>query len=144
MNKKIIKKAKEYALHLLEYTGRKPLYIICKDSCSEVSRLLAVWFRNEMPRAKIYIAKGKIRSRAHDLIIINDAEGVSIIDPTIWQFFKHKRSIFVGKTETVGEALHKLAAIYGGKWKIYERITKYSKKELFKIKRTIADNINQL
>ena len=143
MNENIIKKAKEYTLRLLKYTGRKPLCVICEDSCSEVSRLLGIWFRKEMPKTKIYIAKGKIRNQAHDILIIGSNKGVDIIDPTVWQFFKNKRSIFMGKTGTIGEALHKLTEIYGGNWKISERITKYSKNELFELKKTLTKNIGQ-
>ena len=141
MHKGLIKKSKENTLRLFKYTGRKPLYTVCEDSCSEVSRLLASWFRDKMPGTKIYIAKGKIKNQAHDIIIIDGGKGVDIVDPTVWQFFKNKRSIIMGKTRTIGEAPHKLTDIYGGKWKISERITKYSKKEIIKLERVLAKNI---
>ena len=143
MAKDIIKKSQKHTLHLLKYTGRQPLYVISKDSCSEVSRLLAIWLRKKMPKTKIYIAKGKIKNIAHDVIITEDEKEAYIIDPTVWQFFKYKRSIFIGKTRTTGEALHKLADIYGGKWKIKERVMGYSKNEIFKLKITLTKNINQ-
>lgn len=143
MNKNIIKKAKEYALRLLKYTGRRPLYIICKDSCSEISRLLALWFQKEIPKVKIFIAKGKIKNHAHELIIIDNDKEIYIIDPTVWQFFKCKRSIFIGEVKTIEGALNKLSNIYGGKWKISEQVKKYSKNKILELKKVLKRNLHE-
>lgn len=133
MNKNIVKNAKRYILHLLRYDRRSPLYIICKDTCSEVSRLLGIWFRKRMPRANIYITKGVSKKLAHDLILIQEDEVIFIIDPTVWQFFKYKKSIFINKVKTIKEALDRLGDIYGGKWKISEHIIRYSQNDILKL-----------
>jgi len=52
------------------------------------------------------------------------------LDPTVWQFFKNKKTILIKRTKTVNDALSALASIYGGKWRISERIIKYSRNEI--------------
>jgi hypothetical protein len=141
MNKSLLQNAKSYVFELLEYNGRRPLSVLCKDSCSEVSRLLAVWLRKELPSAKIYIAKGKIRNLFHDLLIVKVNDKVYVVDPTVWQFFENKKSILIDKASDAGEALKVITKIYTGKWKVSEQITNYSKKEIQELKDTVAKQI---
>ena len=141
MNKTTIKKAKAYVLQLFAYDGRKSLFELSGDNCSEVSRLLALWFRNTMPSSNIFIAKGKIKKRFHDLILIENNNRIFIIDPTVWQFFRKKRTIYMGSSQTIKLTMHLLSDIYGGKWSISERVTKYSQKEIIRLKKTIRCNI---
>jgi hypothetical protein len=94
MQKVTIGQAKKYIFGLIGYNGRVPLYVLTQDSCSEISRLLGQWLYKKFPRAKIYIYKGKVRGRAHDVLIV-EANHVSVIDPTVWQFFKNKKSILI-------------------------------------------------
>lgn len=141
MNKNLQQAAKEYVLDLLEYNGARPLYILCKDSCSEVSRLLGLWFRKKLPKANVFIAKGKIQNHFHDLLIIEDGEEVNIVDPTVWQFFRNKKSIFIVQSKTMEQAFKKLTNIYGGKWKMSEQVTNYSESEIVKFKQIIKSNL---
>jgi hypothetical protein len=140
--REILKEAKRYSFELLKYNGNRKLSILCKDSCSEVSRLLAVWFRGKKPMAKIYIAKGKIEKVFHDLILIDVGNSVYIVDPTVWQFFKNKRFILMGAADSINEALNKTAVIYSGKWKISEKVGTYSKKEIRNLKQLLARQIS--
>jgi len=84
-------------------------------------------------KTSIFVAKGKIKNHFHDLLIY----------PTVWQFFKNKKSIFIAKAETVERAMKMLSGIYGGKWKISERIINYSKSDILKFKEIIKKNINR-
>ncbi len=106
----------------------KPLYLLAEDNCSEVARLAGCWILEKMPDAKIFIAKGDRimggKNKSHDVILVDSKKGVHIIDPTVWQFFKNKRSIAITMTETVESALYALEKIYKGKWKISEKINK--------------------
>lgn len=134
MNKQLINDAEAYVYKLLKYTGKKSLYILSEDFCSEVSRLLASWFRQKLSKAEIFVAKGKIKNVFHDLLIVNDKNQFFIIDPTVWQIFKNKKSILIGETDNLHNALKLITQFYSGEWKISEHIIKYSKKEIQEFK----------
>ncbi len=140
MKNELISEGKKYVFYLIGYNGRISLSKLCNDTCSEVSRLLAQWLLKKLPKANMYIAKGKIGKRFHDILLVHDKE-VYILDPTVWQFFKNKKSILIKKTKTVNDALLALANIYGGKWKISERMTKYSHKEIGQLKSVLKKSI---
>lgn len=143
MKDKLINSGKKYVFCLIGYNGQISLSKLCDDTCSEVSRMLGQWFLNKLPKADMYIAKGKIGKRFHDLLLVHDKE-VYILDPTVWQFFKNKKSILIKKTKTVNNTLSVLASVYGGKWKISEKITKYSRSEIERLKsvlKKIGSNI---
>jgi len=133
MKNELINAGKKYVFRLIGYNGKISLSKLCDDTCSEVSRMLAQWFLKKLPKADMYIAKVKIGKRCHDLLLVHDKE-VYILDPTVWQFFKNKKSILIKKTKTVNDAFLALSSIYGGKWRISERITKYSHKEIERLK----------
>lgn len=140
MKNELINAGKRYAFRLIGYNGKISLSKLCDDACSEVSRILAQWFLKKLPKADMYIAKGKIGKQFHDLLLIHDKE-VYILDPTVWQFFKNKKSILIKKTKTVNDAPLALASIYGGKWKVSEQITKYSHKEIERLKSVLEESI---
>jgi len=120
-------KEKKYVYRLLNYDGRIPLYKLSRDHCSEVSRLLADRLLRRFPKSKLYIAKGELKARAHDVIFFEPNGGVFyIIDPTIWQIFKMKKSILVSDAKNLNDALKILSRMYSGKWKISEKVTGYS------------------
>jgi len=137
MKNELINAGKRYVFRLIGYNGKISLSKLCDDTCSEVSRMLGQWLLKKLPKADMYIAKGKIGKRFHDLLLVHDKE-VYILDPTVWQFFKNKKTILIKKTKTVNDALSALVSIYGGKWKISERITKYSHKETERLKKVLA------
>ena len=133
MKNELISAGKRYVFSLIGYDGKISLSKLCNDTCSEVSRILAQWFLKKLPKADMYIVKGKIGKRFHDLLLVHDKE-VYILDPTVWQFFKNKKSILIKKTKTINDALSVLINIYGGKWRISDKITKYSNKEIERLK----------
>jgi hypothetical protein len=146
MDKQTIKQLQNKIIVLLRQKN-KPLYALAEDNCSEVARLVGCWILEKMPDAQISIAKGDRvmgeKNKSHDVILVNDNKAIYVIDPTIWQFFKNKRSIIIGKTETVKSTLCTLEKMYKGKWKISEKISKktaYNKEEWRKI---IKKNINE-
>jgi hypothetical protein len=133
MKNELISAGKRYVFSLIGYNGKISLSNLCDDTCSEISRILAQWFRNKLSKTDMYIAKGKIGKRFHDLLLVYDKE-VYILDPTVWQFFKNKKSILIKKTKTVNDALSALTNIYGGKWRISERITRYPRNKIERLK----------
>ena len=140
MKKTLLKQAKKYAFELLGYDGRVPLYVLSKDNCSEVSRLVGDWLLKKLPRAKIYIAKGKIKNHFHDLVLVQEDKVVYALDPTVWQFFKNKKSIFIAEGNSINDILDTLASYYGGTWRVSENIKKYSATEIQKLKDVIIKN----
>jgi hypothetical protein len=139
MGKNIFNKAKEHVFSLVGYNGDVPLYMLTQDSCSEVSRLLGQWLRERFPKAKIYIYKGKAKGRSHDLLFI-ETDRVYVIDPTVWQFFKNKKSILIAAENSIDNAVSALAHYYGGKWKMSERVRGYSAAQIKKFKDIVKKN----
>ncbi len=137
MRKELINEGKKYVFHLIGHNGQISLAKLCDDTCSEVSRLLSQWFLKRLPKTDMYIAKGKIGKRFHDILLIHDKE-VYILDPTVWQFFKNKKSILIKKTKTINDALLVLTSIYGGKWSISEQIIKYSRNEIEQLRKILV------
>src|SRR5680860_290339 len=140
MKNELINAGKRYVFRLIDYNGRISLSNLCDDTCSEVSRMLGQWLLKKLLKADMYIAKGKIGKRFHDILLVHDKE-VYILDPTVWQFFKNKKSILIKKTKTVNDALLVLANIYGGKWKISEQIAKYPSNEIERLKSVLKELI---
>jgi len=142
MQKVTIDQAKKYTFGLVGYNGRVPLYVLTQDSCSEISRLLGQWLYKKFPKAKIYIYKGKVRGRAHDVLIV-EANHVSVIDPTVWQFFKNKKSILIASENSIDDAVATLAHCYGERWRLSERVYGYSASEIKKFKNKLSINISE-
>ncbi len=140
MRKTTLEQAKKYVFSLLGYNGSIPLNILTKDSCSEVSRLLGQWLHEKFPKAKIYIYKGKAKGHVHDLLVIQD-DKIYVIDPTVWQFFKDKKSILIATEDSVDDAVVALMRNYGGKWELSERVRGYSVPQIKKLRNTIKENL---
>ena len=140
MKETTIEQAKKYIFNLVGYNKRVPLYVLTQDSCSEISRLLGFWLYKKFPKLKIYIYKGVARVRFHDLLIIQENK-VYVIDPTIWQFFKNKKSILIAEENSIKNALAATSRYYGGKWKLSENVRECSRAEIKELKDTIKKNI---
>ncbi len=126
---------------LLGYDGQQSLAIVCRDSCSEVSRLLALWVQEALPGADTHIAKGEVgEDRFHDLLIVTHGQTFYVLDPTVWQFFADRQSILVGTATTIQGALELVAKTYGGTWKISEHVTEYTPDEIQEFKTIVAQN----
>ena len=95
MDKRALKQLQNKILILLRQKN-KPLYLFAKDNCSEVARLAGCWILEKMPTAQVFIAKGDRimgrKNKSHDVILVNNKEGIHIIDPTVWQSPRQKPS----------------------------------------------------
>ena len=60
MKNELISAGKRYVFCLIGYNGKISLSNLCDDTCSEVSRMLGQWFLKKLPKADMYIAKGKV------------------------------------------------------------------------------------
>ncbi|MDO8570798.1 MAG: hypothetical protein Q7R97_04405 [Candidatus Daviesbacteria bacterium] len=146
MSKDFILQIQKRVISLLrsnEKNTKISLSLLIKDTCSEVSRLVACWIISADPKAETMIAKGKDvlgrRNFCHDVLLVVKDNVVSIIDPTIWQIYPKKKSIYVGKTHSADTALEVLNKKYDGLWKISETITldNYPKSEQEKLQKSI-------
>jgi len=140
MKNTAIKQAKKYIFDLIGYNGTISLSVLTRDSCSEVSRLLGQWLYKKFPKAKIYIYKGKVRGHFHDLLVVQDDKAY-VIDPTVWQFFKDKKSILIATENSIEGAVVALMRDYGGRWELSERVHGYSVPQIKKLKNTIKENL---
>lgn len=142
--KNIYKFQKDIIILLKKYGGNKPLHFLSQDSCSELSRLFACWVIKKYPTSNVFILKGEgvlnNSEKSHDIILIDNS---FLIDPSIWQFFKNKRSLLVGQVENLEVALKLAKKIYGGKWKVSEKISKGTLKEVEKLKKIITLNAKE-
>lgn len=79
-----IKQVQDKIIRFLREGNQKPLETLCKDNCSELSRLVAYWLRNETGNAKFFILKGNktLIGQAHDVLAVS-SDKVFIVDPTI-------------------------------------------------------------
>ncbi len=103
------------------------LYHLSQDNCSEVSRLIGCWLLKKYPKSSITVIKGNqvMRTKkAHDVLIVGHNHHYYILDPTIWQFFPRKKSIFVGISESMKGCLEILPMKYGGTWSASEKMSK--------------------
>ena len=139
MKKAFFKQTKSHVFELLGYDRQTPLHILSKDSCSEVSRLLGQWLREKLPNAKIYIAKGKIKKHFHDIVLVQENK-VYALDPTVWQYFKNKKSILIAEGNSTDDIFHALINYYGGTWRVSENVKGYSASEIKKLKEVIIKN----
>ncbi len=144
--KNIYKFQKDIIFLLKKYGGNKSLHFLSQDNCSELSRLFAYWVIKKYPTSEAFILKGggvfNNSEKFHDIVLINSKK-FFLIDPSIWQFFKRKRSILVGQIENLDEALKLAKKNYGGKWQISEKINKGTLKEVEDLKKIIILNVKK-
>lgn len=147
MDKRILNQQQKNIVALLKKCGgNKPLSVLCKDSCSELSRLLGCWIIKEYPKANISILKGDNvfnTKRSHDIILVEKDKKNFLLDPSVWQFLKRKRSIIVGEVKNAEEALKLAHDTHGGKWKVSEKIKKNICKESKELERIIKLNVQE-
>lgn len=147
MNKDFLNKYQKNIITLLKRVGgNKSLSILCGDSCSELSRLLSCWIMKEHPKVVIFILKGdKVfnTKRSHDIVLLEENKKAFLLDPSIWQFFKNKRSILVGEIKNTDEAIKLAHNTYKGKWKVSEKIEKNICKESKEMEKIIRLNVQE-
>ena len=126
MDNESINQIQKKVIKLLKKNSSKPLCLLAKDSCSEISRLVGCWIFHKVKNCKIFILKGENvmneKKRCHDILAVKDGDYFYLIDPTVWQFFKNKRKILVGIMKNLDDVLDDVQKKYKGKWKISEEL----------------------
>jgi len=120
---------------------------LLENSCSEVSRLVADWIKNDLGSYKINILKGDNvygTDKSHDILEIKMGDEIVVLDPTIWQFFPEADSILVSLSDSEDKSLEQIQEKYGGKWSVSEKFTGLGKAEREEYLRIIAQNINEV
>jgi len=124
MDNNFLKSIQRRIIDFLTENNKKPLYILSRDNCSELSRLAGCWIIKEFPSATAIILKGKsvfnVQNKNHDVLAIKYKEVIYLIDPTIWQFLKRKRSIFIAKEASLEAAIDRAKNFYKGEWSVSE------------------------
>lgn len=146
MEKEIIRQIQRKTVELLRKNTKKPLSITSVDNCSEVSRLVGCWILEKLPQVKIYVLKGthvQNTKRCHDILAVEYNKMIDLIDPTVWQFFKNKKSIFIKTTDNLPNSLFEANKFYGGKWIISETL-KMNTCKINTFKKIIAANIEEI
>lgn len=143
----------KYAIDILKKSNqRKPLWMLSKWNCSEVSRIVGLKVLSDLGvSSKPFILKGNVtvtgltEENNHDILVFFDPESkmYTLIDPTIWQFFPKKKKTFLGKFSSVSDILKFASGYYGGDWKISEEIGSTLEKEVDEWKRIIKLNCDQ-
>lgn len=144
MNKKTIAKIQKRILELLPKEKRQKKALLLADCCSELSRLMSCWL-NELDEFEHQIILKGVKifntNKSHDILASCQNGKVYLFDPTIWQFFPDKESIFVGQYPTINEALAAATNKYGGHWFESEKLCKISHEEKDEWLRIIKKNI---
>lgn len=145
MKKEITKIQKKLVVLFRSFDKKASLFILSKDNCSEVSRIMGYWFLKENKNLEVCILKGDNikfgKNQAHDVLMVCDKNKIFLLDPTIWQFFKNKKSIFWGEFDKMSDTFDFLKNKYGGKWKISEVLKKEDIKEIKELKKIVKKNI---
>ncbi len=80
--------------------------------------------------------------KSHDVLILEHNNSWYLIDPTIWQFFPLKRSIYRGRFATQNDLVAFVKGMYRGTWSISENVDVklYDPKEL---EATVVANVRE-
>lgn len=143
--KDIFREIQKRAVALYKRHSNKPLCIVSQDCCSEMTRLIGCWVSPRYPEARMYILKGKnvmYSKKSHDVLILEHNNSWYLIDPTIWQFFPLKRSIYRGRFATQNDLVAFVKGMYRGTWSISENVDVklYDPKEL---EATVVANVRE-
>lgn len=147
MNRFFVKKIQKRLIRLLKSFGNKPLYSLSKDSCSEIARLVGCWVLLSLKKSRVFIYKGdnvlNKRNKCHDLLVVERNSKFYLLDPSIWQFFKYRKSIFLGEYGNLNSLKSKLANVYRGSWKLSEVLGRNSCKNIKEWQQIIKANISE-
>ncbi len=145
MNENYINELEEYMISVLKAGNKgKPLSMLAKYNCSEVSRLVGLKVLEYLGEdSKPFILKGEVtkngidKDNIHDILGFLDVDSSKfvLIDPTIWQFFPESEEIFLGEFEALDDAIAFCADFYEGEWNFSEYVDKESEdvNEMMKI-----------
>ena len=143
MNTVTKKKIQNEVISLLTSSGKKSLHILSEDCCSEMSRLVGYRIMDSNPKTETIIIKGVLtNNKQHDILIVKEGNLFSLIDPTVWQFYKNKKTIFLGTFKGIVEIFGFAKKFYGGMWSLSENLKRSdSKKEQKKCLSVIMKNL---
>jgi len=116
MHKKEIQNIQDRILDLAP--NRSGVYL--KYCCSELSRLIISWLATDKSR-RLYILKAANvmgSDMSHDILAIKQNDNITIIDPTIWQFFPKAKTILVYEGTNLNSAQDALNEKYRCEWAI--------------------------
>lgn len=133
--KKEIEKLQKDIVRIFKSGPKKPLHVCAKDNCSEASRLVAIWIKRKFKNAQLFILKGQYNPKKyHDILVVQLADAFYLIDPSVWQFFKTKRSMFMGQFDSMAVVFSYAKKTYGGTWKSQEHLKNFrEEKKLIKM-----------
>lgn len=147
MNRDTIKKIQDRVLELLPANKRFMAGMLLKDSCSEVSRLVAGWVQEINSSNQISIVKGidvRDTRESHDIITVSTLTGdIYVVDPTIWQFFPKAGSVLLFISNSSEDVLKRIKTIYGGQWSVSEKNIRISKDDKKRYMTIIEKNIKE-
>jgi len=116
------------------------------DQCSEVARVCAHWILEVTPTVQVFIMKGVgifgDGERAHELVMVKYESLITLIDPTIWQFFPDAQSMLLVDEADDYRANALLMDMYGGIWGKVEEVFYDGKERLF-LEKTIRKNMKE-
>lgn len=148
MNRDTIKKIQDRVLELLPANKRFMAGMLLKDSCSEVSRLVAGWVQEINSSNQISIVKGidvRDTRESHDIITVSTLTGdIYVVDPTIWQFFPKAGSVLLFISNSSEDVLKRIKTIYGGQWSVSEKNIRISKDDKKRYMTIIEKNIKEI
>lgn len=146
MNQQHIERIQKRILKLLPEEKREKKALLLGDCCSELSRLVAVWIREDDKSSCQTILKGDNvcnTSKSHDILANIKNGKVYVIDPTIWQFFPNEDSILIGEYPSIGEAIAAAVKKYGGQWQKSEDLQEIAARENDEWLRIVKENIQE-
>jgi hypothetical protein len=133
--KKEIKLFQKRIVRIFQGGSQGPLHMCAKDNCSEASRLVAIWIKRKFKDAQLFILKGQYKPKKyHDVLAVQLADKFYLVDPSVWQFFKTKRSILIGEFDDMTDVFAFAKKTYGGTWKSVEKLKNFrEEKSLIKM-----------
>lgn len=144
MNKKIVEQIQARIIKLFPKDKKYSIGLFCRDSCSEMSRLVASWVQDIDKTTHLSILKGVNvcgSKKSHDILAVTDSNNnVYMIDPTIWQFFPDEKSILIGKYTSIDEAIIAVSKKYGGKWQKSEDLKETTSADKIEWLKIIKEN----
>lgn len=147
MDKKYIEKIQKKILELLPEEKRQERALLLDDCCSELSRLVASWIRENYKSSRQIILKGENicnTNKSHDILASIENGKVYLIDPTIWQFFPNEDSILIGEYFSIDEAIAAITRKYGGYWQKSEDLKIISSEEKDEWLKIVKENIKEV
>ncbi len=144
MNKKQIEKIQKRIMELLPEEKHSKKAELLEDCCSELSRLVSSWIKENSNPGRQIILKGDNvcnSNKSHDILATIYQDGIFLIDPTIWQFFPEADSILVGEYSSLEAAIRAATKKFGGDWHESEELTEISPEDKNELLKLVKENI---